>query len=744
MLPTPSPPAGHHYVRQDLTGGQYVSTGWFKDGTVGRNGSGRTVANVVGVGTLMFDLDVVSVLSAARASQGAVLEEKVASRKAYMYATDPYLIDSYKGWIRDEMLPTMAVAAGCPPTCVVDTGWGYHLHYRVAADMAGDTKGLSKIAKLLITEANRLCMERGLSMAKVPLKDLRPWDATHDVGARLCRIPGTLNTKAPGNSKRCEIVEGGDPRSIIDRARCGDIQGRLAPSMFQVPSRTRKTRAKNKNVDFREKVMPDGRSWQGIVDNLGPGECARVVCPFGGNSVGSGWFTKETDGKRSRYNSSITNTTLWNDYSGEKQRNGRAELVKTDKGVIRNTLSNLRMFLEQDGRFNLWYDMFTERVVNNDKPIDDDILMWTRLWMEQDYGWFWGIADQKLWQMVELVAKLESRNPLADYLHGIQWDGQPRTDRLLIQACGVHESKLHRAYAKKFLVSMVARALSPGCKVDTSLVLTGPQGWGKSTFFRMLVDIDGLPGLFCDTRFNINDKDSYMQLYSSLIYEDAEMVGQSRASNEARKSFLSSEVDRFRPPYGRTVRSYKRHNVIVSTTNSTQFLTDHSGSRRYWVVSVGDAKRSKLDRKWIRTNRTQLLAEAVHLFKAGEQWWLSPNEERARSLQNALYQYKDWFAQCAEDVYNTNSGGVTAGFQIKDFAVAIPHMGKTPANPQRDGKRLRIALLGAGFEYAHTNRHQRTYYRRDIQSDENDNGLHILDDKPVNADSPVKLVARKK
>ena len=759
MLPSPKAPLGYHYVSQDLPGGQYISTGWFPEGTVGRRGTGRTVQNCAGVGTLMFDIDCVSVITAARVARGQVVEAKVAGRKEHMYALRDELIDRYKGWMHDELLPTMATAMGLQPTTVVDTGWGFHLHYRVAADVAQDVAGLQKVAQLAITEANRLCMELGRGL-KQPLVDLRPWDNTHDVGARLCRVPGTLNTKAAGKPRRCDVTHGGDPHSVVDRARCGDIQRRLGAPLFDIPERTRPARPTTKEVDFRREVMPDGRSWQAIVEALGPGDVLKVVCPYGGNSVGSGWFTRERDGKRARYNSSITNETVWNSYKGQPRSNGRAILLKTPKGAIVRSLTNLEHLLTQDARFNLWYDLFTERVMNNNEAVDDGIIMWTRLYMEQDYGWFWQIADQKLWQLIELVAKKNARNPLVDWLNSLKWDGQSRADRLLIEGCGVEDDKvgLHRAYGRRFLTSMAARALEPGCKVDTSLVLTGPQGWGKSSFFRELVDIDALPGLFTDTRFDIQNKDSMAILYSCWIYEDAEMVGQSRASNEMRKAFLSSQVDRYRQPYARTVRAFKRHNVIVSSTNSTHFLTDYTGSRRYWVVSVGDSyrKTDRLDREWLRRNRHQLLAEAVHLYRQCkekqrlgqsteyEQWWLSPKEEAARGRQNRIYEYKDWFAQCAEDVFNTNSGGKDAGITVQMFAAAIPHMGKTPANPQRDGKKLRIALLNAGFEYTDQNRWRRTYYRRDIQSDQLDDGLHILDAKPVGDDSPVKLMANRR
>ena len=749
MLPFPPAPDGYSYVRQQLGGGHYTSTGYFADGVVDANGRGRTVANVAGVGTLMFDIDIVSVVSEARRAAGQVVEDKVGERKAYMYTLPNDVVDGYRKWIADKLLPTMEAAVGMAPTTIVNTGWGYHLHYRVAADVCRDTAALQNAAKMCITEANRLCIELGRTLtardgSSKRLEHLAPWDNTHDVGARLCRIPNTWNVKCPERPRMCEVVEGGDPHSIVDRAAVARIQSRLGdPDLFiPVSPRRGPKRRKAIDIDFRTQQLPDGRTWQQVVDMLEVGEKLKVICPFGGTTKGSGWFAKDIrDGEvKTRYCSSPENTTWWNSAVSVDRSSMRADLARDGKGNPLNNSLNLKALLEQDGSYDLWFDEFAQCIKNGDVPVDDLAVTELQVVMERDYNWTWCPSEKRRFDMMSYVANQNKRNPLAEYLRSIKWDGQPRGDRLFIDACGVKDTRLHRTYGLRFLVAMVARALAPGCKMDTCLVLAGPQSWGKSTFYKLLADVPGLTGMYSDTRIDVGSKDSFLQLYGTWLYEDAELCGHTSAGRDSRKNFLSSATDTFRPPYGRHLKTYKRHTVVVGSTNNDRFLDDPTGSRRYWVIAVGGSSRKNdhLDREWLSQSRDQLFAEAVHHFDAGVQWWLTQDEEKLRALQNSDHQYRDWFAECAEDVYNANAGGLDSGFRMSAFASAIPFT--SGVCTQKHGRKLKEALLSAGFQYIHTHKHQRTYYRPTVQMpDEVSTGLAILDDKRRPERGVVKL-----
>jgi hypothetical protein len=221
---------------------------------------------------------------------------------------------------------------------------------------------------------------------------------------------------------------------------------------------------------------------------------------------------------------------------------------------------------------------------------------------------------------VRQIAAENSYHPVRDYLLGLAWDGVERLDHVANDLLGAEDSQLNRTLVRKFFISAVARPLSPGCKVDTMLILQGKQGALKSTFFRVLSS-----PWFLDTPIDISGDvaRAYQTLRRAWLYEWAELETLLKArDSSAAKAFLSSPSDSYIPKYGRNPVDVKRSGVIVGTINPDEFLTDETGSRRYWPVRVGEINLSA-----VAEQRDQLWAEAVAMYQAGEAWWLDTDTE---------------------------------------------------------------------------------------------------------------------
>lgn len=214
-------------------------------------------------------------------------------------------------------------------------------------------------------------------------------------------------------------------------------------------------------------------------------------------------------------------------------------------------------------------------------------------------------------------------HPVRDYLNGLTWDGRDRLQRWLVDYLGAEASTYIEEIGPMILVAAVARIFRPGCKADYMLVLEGPQGARKSSACRVLGGLwydDNMPDL-------TNEREAAQHLRGKWIVEMAEMSAMGRAENQRLKAFLTRQVERFRPPYGRNEVVEERMCVFIGTTNQDVYLRDETGGRRYWPVKVGE-----IDTDALAEDRDQLFAEAVAKFKQGFRWWPDGDFERERIM----------------------------------------------------------------------------------------------------------------
>jgi putative DNA primase/helicase len=238
-------------------------------------------------------------------------------------------------------------------------------------------------------------------------------------------------------------------------------------------------------------------------------------------------------------------------------------------------------------------------------------------------------------EAVQVVARENPFHPVRDYLRALKWDTVPRLDAWLVKYFGAPDTIFVRAVGSRWLISAVARIFRPGCQVDHTLLLEGPQGIYKSSGLRTQAGDEW----FADHLSDLGSKDSRIELHGKWIIELAELDRVRRNDLERVKAFLTARTDHFRVPYGRRAEDVPRSCVFAATVNDQTPLNDETGNRRFWPVRCG-----KIDIEALARDRDQLWAEAYQRYFAGEVWYLNSPELNAAAAaeQEERYEQDIW------------------------------------------------------------------------------------------------------
>lgn len=313
------------------------------------------------------------------------------------------------------------------------------------------------------------------------------------------------------------------------------------------------------------------------------------------------------------------------EFNTEDDENWQTVLELDKQGKVKDTMANIAAIVSHDenlksivyNEFKGCIDVIGPLPWKQVKPgFNDSDVANAKLYFERVYG-IWSPTKFKD-ALLAVVAAERIYHPIKNYFAGLTWDGVPRLDSLLIDYCGAEDNPYTRAVTRKTLCAAVARVYEPGRKFDSILVLSGPQGIGKSTFFAKLGGAWYSDSLAIS---DMKDKTAAEKLQGYWILELGELAGIKKVDVETVKSFVTRVDDKYRQAYGMVVESHPRSCIIVGTTNSESgFLRDITGNRRFWPVQVSE---HGSHHPWDLEEIDQVWAEAIQAYKDGESLFLS-------------------------------------------------------------------------------------------------------------------------
>nr|WP_306470034.1 virulence-associated E family protein [Aerococcus urinae] len=356
-----------------------------------------------------------------------------------------------------------------------------------------------------------------------------------------------------------------------------------------------------------------------------------------------------------RVDSAKSDFDEWEDTeSGGADDSWMEDLEVSKQGLVLSSAQNIDLILQNDPNLKgkIKFDVFSGRSVlagnlpwrqtKRDsywKDADDAGL---RNYLESTYG----ITNRsKIDDSLALEVERQSFHPVRDYLRSLKWDHTERLEELFMTYLGAEDNDYNRMVTRKWMVAAVARIMRPGIKFDNMLVVSGPQGIGKTLLG------DRLAGQwFSSDLKDMKSKDSLEALRGVWIMEMGELTAMRKSDIEEVKNFISKREDNYREAYGRRKEYFPRQVVFYGTTNEFEFLKDPTGNRRFWPVTVG--KEDIKTHVWEMTeeDRDQIWAEAKYLFDKGESIYLTDREEEA-----------------AKEVQNYHTGQSTLKGEIESF-----------------------------------------------------------------------------
>lgn len=237
-----------------------------------------------------------------------------------------------------------------------------------------------------------------------------------------------------------------------------------------------------------------------------------------------------------------------------------------------------------------------------------------------------------------VIADENRFNPVMDMLTDTTYDGKDRITEyyeiLGIQndtwSCNLHRHWFHQS------IAMILNNDKAPYGADGMLVYQGNQGIGKTLALSKLA-YD--PDLFAEgIVLDMNKKDSIVQSTAVWIAELGELDSTLKKEQSSLKAFITRRHDLYRLPYAASHIRKVRHTSFCATVNPMEFISDDTGSRRFWTVHLDTIDVNRLlalDSTWAKQFWRQVYEQLYLQDPQG--FRLTTAERKELEIRNRVY-----------------------------------------------------------------------------------------------------------
>ena len=357
------------------------------------------------------------------------------------------------------------------------------------------------------------------------------------------------------------------------------------------------------------------------------------------------------------------------------------------------SVEDIQSFLKE--HIQLRHNMITGRVeylVENNgewKPVTDRVVnsLWRRMATE------WRVSPQDVYRVIQSDF-VPQYHPFREYLESLEVSETSETsepDYIQELAATVtvkgnlEKQQLFCDYLRKWLVAMVAGWIDDTVVNNVILVLIGPQGIYKTTWFSCLLPPALEQYFYTKTNANRMGRDDLLTLaqYGLVCCEELDTMRPAEL-NQLKAAVTMRSIDE-RAAYAHFQEHRAHIASFCGTGNNPQFLSDKTGNRR-WLPFEVEQIRSPREHPF---HHDGIFRQAYRLYKDGFQYWFSKEEIERLEIHNKDYETCDAEKEQV-DMYFRKPSGIQEGV-FMPISEAIKIVG------ENSSLRLSNVLMGRAF-----------------------------------------------
>ena len=201
--------------------------------------------------------------------------------------------------------------------------------------------------------------------------------------------------------------------------------------------------------------------------------------------------------------------------------------------------------------------------------------------------------------------------------------------------------------SRNCFLGAVQRAYEPGCKLDETLVMIGPQECGKSSLVQSIIPPAKQREWFTDAiDLSATDKVLAEATAGRVICELGEMAGITKKELSKIKQWLSRQDDGgTRKVWVKHANENLRRFICIGTANGDCLPNDNTGNRRFVAIETHDKRAKVKPETYLDKHRNELFAQAHKLYKDGERANMPYELREKQDSNNDQYRANDEYTE---------------------------------------------------------------------------------------------------